>query len=501
MQPVASRSRVKTVYDTVPLQYSDHFSGTGFSFGFTPRSSPRKQRVFEGMVDEEDVSNYEDIDRVNFQGRSLGEREMSKTTVSESTRIMDLSYNNLHSVTFLPQLLCVLTVAHNNLTDLADLSLLVNLQELDASFNKLVSLRGLHTTANKLVTINVSHNSLYDIVGVELMVSLKHLDISHNIIDKQIAFRPMSCCKCLSELRFNDNPVISLRPQLRQQIMDWIPSLLMLNDNKIGSSPSVTSRSREWSYSTLHRSRYAKENTATIKQELDICKYSAGPARQIALVETSTCRDLKPTFSSNKILKTPEKNRKSNAPQKSWATRKSTIKRSPSERLVAVETLRCKSVQQETRSFHDPKTMHSTSALDWIGTRAEICSTGDLITTHSVSFDDEFEISEARKVVEERNYSQRCSFSSNKHLPSSPSHTPVQGRNPHSSKKPLSQMLDCVNVPDQRSNSRKKSPSNSSNYMESSSGLSDEVVRRLRQLVDQKKKNLHDLTQALSKFH
>jgi len=47
----------------------------------------------------------------------------------------------------------------------------------------------------------------------------------------------------------------------------------------------------------------------------------------------------------------------------------------------------------------------------------------------------------------------------------------------------------------------RKSPSNSSNCMESSSGLSDEVVRRLRQLVDQKKKNLHDLTQALSKFH
>uniref|UniRef100_A0A7S2WJC7 Uncharacterized protein n=1 Tax=Mucochytrium quahogii TaxID=96639 RepID=A0A7S2WJC7_9STRA len=392
----------------------------------------------------------ESTKRFDLKGRCVHQKDVVKAlaTIEHSAQVVDLSMNNLERVTFVPVQVCVLSLAKNCLTTLRDLESLVCLQELDVSFNKLETLSGLFNSAQTLVTINACHNKLKCVDGLETMFKLKHLDVSHNRVEKISMLRSLSCNLNLTELRLSDNPVAATA-RFRQVIMDLNPSLVLLDGLMVSSSPMVgAGQGRNWTYSSLYSSRkQARENPPD--------EYEG------RLVEEHEYERL---VSGNEYrIKTPE--------------------RKPAKK-------------KKTPTSAPPATRTSYSALDRIahsGKRPFDEDTRDELL--NVTFDNEFEEPAARFIVEqlrqEQDPPQRAYTSSIESPP-----PPTRTENNRSRTGPRTKTGRQKQVT--RLSSNRPTPGQN---VDINTGLSEDVTRKLRQLIDKKKQSLQTLTNALAKYH
>ncbi|GBG33139.1 Leucine-rich repeat neuronal protein 1 [Hondaea fermentalgiana] len=214
----------------------------------------------DGSADEngnEDDETRRDLS--NLRSRGLVDDDDARImrlvgTVSDSVLELSLSGNGLRQIPSLPARLCVLSLRGNALESLRDLDHLMCLEELDASENQLTSLEGLYSCAQTLRTLNVRGNRLRRVSGLEIMVALQHLDLSQNQLGRLSDLRSLSCNVNLTELRLADNPVAAL-PTFRQLVMDMNPSVRILDDHLVSSSPQVGGAGpKEWTYGSLHAS-------------------------------------------------------------------------------------------------------------------------------------------------------------------------------------------------------------------------------------------------------
>mmetsp|Transcript_13246 Transcript_13246/g.24547 ORF Transcript_13246/g.24547 Transcript_13246/m.24547 type:complete len:501 (+) Transcript_13246:261-1763(+) len=183
---------------------------------------------------------------------------------SGSAIALDLKDNALRQVSEVPVFVRSIVLSANLLKSLKSLSSLQCLVELDVSKNKLRSLKGLYRSCKSLRTLNASSNLMPCIEGLETMESLRHLDIRENRLSLISNMRSLSCNLGLIELRIMGNPV-SQKAQVRQVLMDLVPSLLLLDDRPVSVSPDVGPVAKEWSYSA----RFASKTQCNRESPLD----------------------------------------------------------------------------------------------------------------------------------------------------------------------------------------------------------------------------------------
>ena len=123
---------------------------------------------------------------------------------------LDVSYNALNSTSAVGSLfnLSVLNVSNNGLMDLAGIEKLTGLKEFQAANNNLINIDAI-SGCTGLIRLNVANNTLLNIDPVMTMLQLEELDFSYNEVTALPAF-DSSCA--LWTINGNHNLIESLEP-------------------------------------------------------------------------------------------------------------------------------------------------------------------------------------------------------------------------------------------------------------------------------------------------
>ena len=176
--------------------------------------------------------------RCNLSNRGLTNASASNAvSMYSDTERVDMSCNLLKSVKCLAgcRNLTWLSVAHNDITQLAGLWAAPCLRHFDVSHNLLTSTLGAGNCP-ELISANFAHNRISVVEGMETLRALTHLNLANNRIRSRASLRALSCNCRLQELVLEGNPAASAQ-KLRHAILDMCPSVLFLDGNKMSPSP------------------------------------------------------------------------------------------------------------------------------------------------------------------------------------------------------------------------------------------------------------------------
>ena len=162
--------------------------------------------------------------------------EYQETTLEE----LDLSANNLQNVNGVGQItsLRVLTVNNNNnISELPDLSALVNLERLNAYANKITRMP-IISDSNLLNFVLLSNNKLENISELKKVTSLIQLDISNNLLDDE-DISELNGIKINQVLKIAGNAITNVLP-IRDNLSRV--SELDISNNKISDMSLIDDR-------------------------------------------------------------------------------------------------------------------------------------------------------------------------------------------------------------------------------------------------------------------
>ncbi|XP_055596740.1 uncharacterized protein LOC129746859 isoform X2 [Uranotaenia lowii] len=126
-------------------------------------------------------------------------------------KVANFSYNMLDhidsSLEFTPWLEH-LNLSHNQIVSVSAIKWLPNLRMLNLSFNRLTHIPTFHVdTVKKLQMFYISNNFIEDLAGISRLLSLTELDVSGNCIVDHSALLPVSTLSLLRYLNVKDNPL------------------------------------------------------------------------------------------------------------------------------------------------------------------------------------------------------------------------------------------------------------------------------------------------------
>lgn len=160
-------------------------------------------------------------------------------------RCIDVSFNNLGSLSYLPASLEVLRAPHNNIQHIEGLGILTKLTTLDLTYNDLVCLNGLDNNT-RLCDLSVAHNRITTLM-VESLKCLNRLDVGYNHLSLE-ALRPLSINTHLSWLVIEGNTKLP-RESYKFHVMNLLPNLQSLDKidlvrpHRASATPQVKSLS------------------------------------------------------------------------------------------------------------------------------------------------------------------------------------------------------------------------------------------------------------------
>jgi len=139
-------------------------------------------------------------------------RQLPVFRSAHALKRMDLNYNLLDSLAWLttqhfPQL-DSLSIAHNNISDLAGLELITELQELNVRGNRLTSLQAI-TSLRALFMLDAGENMLDDLGDIGTLVELRRLFLDGNRFSNIEGLGPLHN---LEELNLENNTLDSTAP-------------------------------------------------------------------------------------------------------------------------------------------------------------------------------------------------------------------------------------------------------------------------------------------------
>ncbi|CAL6020111.1 leucine-rich_repeat domain-containing protein [Hexamita inflata] len=135
----------------------------------------------------------------------------------KNLRELDLSNNTINNISFLHSLeLTKLKLQHNSIKDSSVLASLVNLRELDISYNRRIDIKPLRFLEH-LIKLNISFCDVYNIDAMKTLSKIEELDISQceglqsYQLENQINLRKLNVsCMLIEDFRFI-NKIESLR--------------------------------------------------------------------------------------------------------------------------------------------------------------------------------------------------------------------------------------------------------------------------------------------------
>ena len=131
------------------------------------------------------------------------------------------------------------------------------LVELNLSHNRIDTVVGLYAAVN-LEYLDLSHNKLKSIDGLETTKNMQCLKLSNNLLSSFKSLRAISFHRSLRELDISSNPVISPKNgNLKIQILQIVPSLLVLNNSSVRSRVAVPLHAKDshMKYSSIFEKR------------------------------------------------------------------------------------------------------------------------------------------------------------------------------------------------------------------------------------------------------
>lgn len=104
----------------------------------------------------------------------------------------------------------LLNLSNNALEEVANLSGLSDLEELNLSNNRIRHLPDLHTKLGNVKTLLLAQNRLTSLDGLAKLYGLVTLDVCSNRISELETIRPVASLPCLEELTLTGNPVTTV---------------------------------------------------------------------------------------------------------------------------------------------------------------------------------------------------------------------------------------------------------------------------------------------------
>ncbi|EKF32827.1 hypothetical protein MOQ_003317 [Trypanosoma cruzi marinkellei] len=145
---------------------------------------------------------------------------------------LNVSYNKIARIGFLPVTITELDLSHNSLPSLEGIGSLPHLRDLNVSYNCLKNLMGL-SRSQPLQVLRAGGNRIVSTIGLESMAQLRLLSLDHNLIDNANELHFLSSTTCLEMLSLRENPVANMngyrtlvaRLQLSVLSLDGVPLL------------------------------------------------------------------------------------------------------------------------------------------------------------------------------------------------------------------------------------------------------------------------------------
>lgn len=100
----------------------------------------------------------------------------------------------------------ILDLSHNQIKESENLDLLINLEELDLSFNNISQIKGLENL-NQLKKLNISYNRVYEIDGLDTLINLEYLNLKTNQVREIKGLENLTQLKTFNLL---NNPIFKL---------------------------------------------------------------------------------------------------------------------------------------------------------------------------------------------------------------------------------------------------------------------------------------------------
>lgn len=123
---------------------------------------------------------------------------------------LDLSNNNINSIDksikLVPRVQ-VLSIVHNKISKIENLTHLSSLSNINLSSNLITDCPSLHTKLGKISSIDLSLNGIKTLKGFEKLYSLESLDVSSNQITDIDEMKHIGLLPCLENVRLTGNPV------------------------------------------------------------------------------------------------------------------------------------------------------------------------------------------------------------------------------------------------------------------------------------------------------
>lgn len=145
---------------------------------------------------------------------NLSNRNLSKYEVPRNTRELDVSYNQLQAVAYIPETLEKLDISHNKIAMVDVVSAKNALLAINLSYNRLISIEGI-IRFPKLQILDLSYNFLSadQFKYLQALACLKSLNVSHNHLSSDNTLSCLNNIQTLTELNisFNDFTKISMK--------------------------------------------------------------------------------------------------------------------------------------------------------------------------------------------------------------------------------------------------------------------------------------------------
>jgi len=166
--------------------------------------------AFNAITDAAPLATLPNLAIVDLSHNKI--RQLPIFRSAHALKRMDLNYNLLDSVAWLttqhfPQL-DSLSIAHNNISDLSGLELMVGLQELNVRGNRLANLRSV-SNLQALFMLDAGENRLADLGDIGALVELRRLFLDGNNFSSVDGLEPL---QKLEELNLENNTLGSIAP-------------------------------------------------------------------------------------------------------------------------------------------------------------------------------------------------------------------------------------------------------------------------------------------------
>ncbi|OMJ79721.1 hypothetical protein SteCoe_20199 [Stentor coeruleus] len=163
---------------------------------------------------------------------NLSNRNLSKYEVPRNIRELDISYNQLQGLSYIPETLEKLDISHNKIAMIDVLSAKNALLAINLSYNRLIAIEGI-ICFTKLQILDLSYNFLSadQFKYLQALPCLKSLNVSHNHLSSDNTLACLNTIQTLTELNmsFNDFTKISMK-----NLMGSLKKLI-IDNNKITS--------------------------------------------------------------------------------------------------------------------------------------------------------------------------------------------------------------------------------------------------------------------------